>query len=303
MAKKPRLVKGTLSITQKNYIQNNRHKYSTAELAKRLGRQELIIKAYIQSIDSKGFLGEIPDDEVGILDIDFRKTTKWRQMEEQFTPEEMLHFEEMYYAFMKQFKGNVLTTEEQQIYQVIELAIFMERNKKEQMWAEKERGRIEGMLKTEEEKDPVDQNLVLTDQLVKRLSIVMGSRNTRLEEFNKLLAQQGKILDSLKATRNQRMKAYEDSSKSFVGLIKSLDEPHIKEQIGLHMDALKISMEKALKKLKQPHQYVNQEIDTPITVSEDEDEDTENSINEGEVDVVDDLAHTHSPSENLEIDE
>jgi len=269
MAKKPRISKTGLSVKEKDYIYNNRDKYTIEELAQRLKKEILLVKLHIQSLDSNNFIKD-SEEKLEYTQLDLRKRSEWKMFQEQFTPEELVYIEELYYRYIQQFKGDVLTTEEQQIFQILEITVFSNRIKRQMMVDEEDKIRINRDLESELNKGQT-ANQVLIQSLHNRLNTINAARNTKLSEYDELIKQHGKLLDQLKATRNQRIKSIEDSSKSFVGLIKSLDDPAIREQIGIDIEALRISTARAIFQLKQPHKYINGEIDFPLQTGQDND--------------------------------
>ncbi len=73
------------------------------------------------------------------------------------------------------------------------------------------------------------------------------------------------MLKEMKATREQRVKRFEDSKTSFSGWMAYLiSNPDITRSYGLEMEKMRLAMEKEKGRLSQFHKYSDDMVDQPF---------------------------------------
>jgi len=243
-----------------------------SEIAKRVRRAEHQVAKYCREVYGKG--EDLPPEAEENADFkrELRTRTEWKILQTQFTPDELKYYQELYGNFMRQFKEDIEHTEEFQIFSLIEKIIMMNRFKT------KERQIEEELLAIDRELTNILLNEDPDDDSVKRK--VAGLQNKklainstlkhRIETYTALDKQKDEIMKRLGGAREQRIKNIESSKQSWAGLIRMLiQDKKARKAEGRHAALRAIAMAQAEEKLKQPHRYINGEIDQPLLVPED----------------------------------
>jgi hypothetical protein len=73
------------------------------------------------------------------------------------------------------------------------------------------------------------------------------------------------MLKELKGTREQRIKRLEDSKETFASWIQALvQHPDMREELGVEMEKMRLSMEKERVRLAEYHKYEDGLVDQPF---------------------------------------
>lgn len=113
--------------------------------------------------------------------------------------------------------------------------------------------------------------------LEQQIAYARNSIGQYTTEYTKLLGEQKAINQSLKATRDQRIKKIEDSKTTFAGLLRALDDEELRKRMGDDAELMKLAKDKSKKKLSEYHLFANGELDQPLLTPE-----SIESINDGE---------------------
>lgn len=257
------MAKATLSINDKLFIEQNYDDLSTKEIADRLGKNINDIIDYIHNSMKTHTLEELSSN-LSILN----KKPEWKLLRRQFTKDELELFEYSYNRLLEQFNNDVLPTEEKQIFQAIELEIFMHQNKRNRKRAVEETQRIELELQNEKNKDDLDYDRAKIENLQQQLAAYTSSLTATSREYNELSAKHGKIIETMKGTRDQRIKQLSDSKVNFLSLIKALEDEGFRKKQMTEMEIMRAAFQKEKERLTTPHVYSDNNIDTPILTIE-----------------------------------
>lgn len=259
--------KTRLTRESEKFIVDNMANFSSDEIAKKLN---CTVKAVENVIE---VYGNLPEQNVAWKQY-LRKSIVWKQLKDQFSEDELQYFEESFVALMGQFNEDVWKTEESQIFQLITLDILMKRNLKAKRATRNHIEELEHLQRDMVARYNGDYT-AMTDgdrsfiiDLEKQISGSRSAESNNSREFVEFQKQYNDILQQLKGTREQRIKQIESSKTSFVSMVKTLLEKDVQEKESRQMELFKLASQKELKRLGQPHQYVNQEIDLPILTSE-----------------------------------
>lgn len=261
---------GRLSKDDERYILTNAGRMTPEKIASNLNRSLEVIDKFIRkNYKPKQKVESGEETEIFIIKQELRNSEQWKILESEFTKDELRLFEEQYIKLMNQFKSNVLPTEETQIFQAIKLDILMHRNLAARQRSLQDIQRLEhaqdDFLKAHSNVNDMDQ----TDKdfamaLDQQLQAARNAEQFRTTEYVKLHERHGKILETLKATREQRIKDIEDSKESLLGLFKMLQQKDLQEQVGRETELLRLSGEKEYDRLGQLHEYEDGGLDRPI---------------------------------------
>jgi len=256
-----------LAAKDKRYIERNSEKYTDAELADKLHRPLHQIRKY--RVEYMGISDGMSQDETSATKVKnvLKGRPEWKEFRAQFTKDELALFEYTYVNLMAQFKNDVLVTEEKQIFQAIELEIFLNRNKRYRKQALDEIIRLKKLLNKALNSDK-DESETYISGLERQIQFVSADEHGKTMEYKTLLEKYEAIMKSLKATRDQRIKNIESSTKSFVGFLKALEDNEVREQEGRQMELLKLAIDKERGRLSSYHEYDDKSIDRPLLNAE-----------------------------------
>jgi hypothetical protein len=243
-----------------------------SEIARRVRRAEHQVAKYCREVYGKG--EDLPPEAEENADFkrELRTRSEWKILQTQFTATELAYYQELYGNFMRQFKEDIEHTEEFQIFSLIEKIIMMNRFKTKEKQIEEELLQIDreltNILLNEDQDDDAVKRRVATLQN-KKLAINSTLKH-RIETYTALDKQKDEILKRLGGAREQRIKNIESSKQSWAGLIRLLiQDKKARKAEGRHAALRAIATYKAAEKLKEPHRYINGEIDQPLLTPED----------------------------------
>jgi hypothetical protein len=209
------------------------------------------------------------DPDRHIIRAELRTSEAWRQLKNEFTPDELKYFEECYIKLMSQFKGDVLASEETQIFQAVKFELLMNRNLRERKTAREDIESLQLRQKFVLEKaqnasgiSDEDREYVLS--LETQLNIAKQAEQSRTNEYVKLQERHASLLKDLKSTRDQRVKQIESSKVSFLGVIRNLMERDQQEREGRALELTKLAGQREYTRLGRPHKYDDGSEDSPI---------------------------------------
>lgn len=249
--------RGFLSKDDKHYIETFKDKKTPAEIAVHLNRPVTQVQRYLAETVS----GSSPK-AYSLLDV-VRRRPEWKQLQQQFTKDELTFFEYRYLQLLTQFGiDNVTPTEDMQIYQVITLEILTQRVMRQMKNAEEERDRYDKILK---------QDNISKEEQRRAEDRIDAANKTITACTNKhdgYLLRQNNGLRELKATRDQRIRVVEDSKKSFLGLMKAIQEEEFRSREGREAALVRKAAEKEKERLARPHKFADGFVDQPLNTPE-----------------------------------
>lgn len=261
---------GKLTNWEKAYIQDNYGRMTVEEIAKKLQCAVARIEKYLQTNgEVKVPNTEAERERITIRD-ELRATETWKRLKDEFIPEELKYFEENYIKLMSQFKGDVLPTEETQIFQLIKFEILMSRNLVARQRALGDIARLEKMQEEYIAQSGGETSLMTDDQkdflmnLETQLQAAKAAEQSRTGEYVKLQERHDALMKTMKATRDQRIKQIESGKVSFLGVLKMLQDREIQEHEGKFAELVSMAANKEHQRLGRPHTYEDGNQDSPI---------------------------------------
>jgi len=255
-----KLKNGPISTKEKEFIQAN-GALGVQAIADRLGRSPTFVKKHLREA--------APPAAAAATAL--RDTAAWKRLKDQLTAPELVYFEEQYQGWMEQIgEDDVLASERTQVIKVIMYEVMLDRTLRQskrvavdieaaELGIEKCRKQIASPTNGEEvtkAKGELPSLLDMRDGLYtqkERLSV----------EHAKLDEKHQKLMEALKATRDQRLSKVE-SRRSFLDLIKSLQNDEIRKRAEFEMDQMNRAARKELQRLAAPHQFADGQFDRPI---------------------------------------
>lgn len=258
--------KGRWTDEERAYVDKHINDKSLEELALELKRPLRAVVKYKNTQYGKVTVKDIRDG--------LKNTPEWKQLTKEFFEDELDVFEHRYAEVVSQFADDVLPTEKTQIFQMIKYEILMGRNLESKKRAIEQindfqilKGQLKKKGKTPEDK----QQIFYVEEQMRSLEISLGAKAS---EYVNLQKQHESILKNMKATRDQRVKNAEGRRKSWVDIIKALEEKEFRDNEGAELALMQKAINKERDRLSEYHQYSVDVVDKPIltyeTVGEDE---------------------------------
>ncbi len=256
---------------ERDYIDENCRDQSPTELARALGKspqsvinylkQQSAIPKVVRSYNEPPKSPEILPDYAC---VGLRAKHEYQNLYSELTPEEIIFFEKSYGALIEQFQGDVLPTEEKQIFQAIKLEVFMHRNERSRFQCENDLRDIEEQLSDQEGLPKASQNEQVIGTLRDQRRSLMISTPMLAKEWNEYQDKHGKLMQSIRGTRDQRVKQIVDAKSNILGLLKEFQKKEYREQQARESELRKFAMQKETERLSKEHKYMDGTIDRPL---------------------------------------
>ena len=245
--------RGKFSEEELNFIKQNVRTKSVDQIAHYLDRNPKTVRKHIENLDIAH--KDMTPEEFDNLSLRNKLHSReyWTEVKRQFTEREISYFEKIWVKLIKQFREDILPTEELQIKQLITTDILMNRSMVERKRSLEEIERIDVVLLEEYAKPLGERNTERIMNLEQQLSLVRGSQSTHTNEYTKLSKEYKDLAKDLKATRDQRLQRIEDGKTSWIGLIRMLEDEDVREREGIDMEVMALSADKAMDELSEYH--------------------------------------------------
>lgn len=261
---------GPWSRQEKDYIAKYAETKLPSQIAKDLRRNEEAIIKYMQAnnmVSSSKKLGSDAKVEHNIKD-----TPHWEELKKQFSKEELESFLYHWNNTIKQFRDDVLHTEELQIIDMIKLELLMNRLLTQETLIKANIEQLKSDLEDikripADSRSPDDKNdMYELDRQIANLYVSIGSIN---KEYRENLKEKIKILDKLKATREQRIKEIQSGKETMAGWIRQLLlSPQLLNRLGSDMEKMRLATLVEYDRLSDYHTYVDGMVDQPLLTPE-----------------------------------
>jgi hypothetical protein len=269
-----RLKRGRLGKPELAFIKNNVGKIPVEQIAKQLNRDVQTINAWIKenmAVDASG------DHPISLAETairnELRASPEWKELERQFLPEELTAFEHYYCKLMTQFGNDILPTEIIQIFLLIKFQILMDRNLKSRSRALQDIQRLEKDIDDfysshppVSQMAPMDRDVIIN--MENQLVAAREAEQSKTTEYTKLSEKHSALMKDLKGTREQRINKIENSKKTFLGLLRDLQDEEFRRQENEEIDFMREAVKKERDRLSTSHRYVDDSIDQPLLTPE-----------------------------------
>jgi hypothetical protein len=177
----------------------------------------------------------------------------------------MAFFEEEFVKLMAQFRGDVLTSEEMQIFDVIRFDVLKGRNLIEQRKLKEELAEAERDLARRRDEDEEGVRTAVSHVRDLRAAMTaLGSEYGRLQESHR------DLLRALKSTREQRIKEINSGKDTVLGLIRQMQSEEFRELEGRELALARLAADREMARLSQDHLYEDGQMDRPVLTAEKE---------------------------------
>jgi len=256
---------GRFTLDEIEYIEQNYKKIEVKLIAKHLSRKASSVKRYItEHIVNPG--KSIAAQNLR-LEYDIKTRPYWKDIEAQFTEDELPLFVYYWEKTISQFKDDVLPTEELQIVDMVKIELLMSRGLKQQNTNQQNIALLEKLLVDEQAQNVPDPMKV--NSLSTQVALARSAQTAWSKEFQELSNRKLAILKELKATRQQRVKNLESSKANFIGMLAELIEnKNIRKEWGEYIEKMRVATEVEMRRLTDYHQYNDGVVDQPIFTAE-----------------------------------
>jgi hypothetical protein len=260
--------RGALSTEEIEYIKANINRQSINDIAIALNRTVKPIERFCSdnNLTVLGMSEETYDDT--LLMARLHSQPYWEEVKKQFDDNDLEYFAITWVRMMKQFKDNILYSEEMQVKQWITLDIMANKVMRDRKHAQEQVARLEEMLNREYSISEEHRDTETIVRLETELSMVRNAQASFTTEHTKILDRIEKTQRDLKAARADRVKKIEDSKSSFTGLLKALEDAEVRKRMGEDLEVNRIAKDEAIKRLSQYHTYEDGTVDRPFLSAE-----------------------------------
>lgn len=268
MAKKS----GRFSKEEEKFIRENHATMSVDQLADELNREHDTMKRKIVS------MGLTRDDEGRVTyDVGFELETRryYKNLEKQFTKEEMEDFKVEWCEIIAQFNNDVLHTEEGQIVDAIKYQIMMDRCMNEQQRCYDTINRAQAELSVLEQiQQPEPEEVMEMEGLMREVGDAQAAIDASINNYVKFQKEKNTLLQKIKGVREDRVKQIENKAETFgTWLSRIITDKKLRKTLGEDLEKHKVATDVEKIRLAAYHKYEDGEIDqvllTPETVKED----------------------------------
>jgi hypothetical protein len=208
--------------------------------------------------------------EVEAAEFDLESKPYWPELKGQFTEEELKMFKYHWTRVISQFKDDVIPTEEIQVVDMVKLDILMNRRlntDKQNIDQISELRRLLDEMGPPSVEDP--DGMEATLRMEQQLGVLQAAQESIGRDYRDLQDKKNKMLKDMRATREQRVKKYEDSKQSFVAWMTQLmTKPELVKKYGLDMEKRRLAMLEEARRLSEHHTYTDGTIDQPFLTPE-----------------------------------
>ncbi len=261
MAKKENK-RGAFSTVEMEFIKRNRETMNVDQMGEELGRSPEAVQKNLYKIDGS-FKAQAVAQE---FEAELKAKPYWPNLVRQYSDAELLLYQYQYVNYSKQFQEGKTHAEESQILKLIDLEIMLERLKLEHnvliKTIEDFQRAVDAELEVEGDKTDATKAYItnLNNQIMGARAAITNAQKT----YNEVLDKHIKLMASLKATRDQRLKDVETKDVTFFGWLKAMSDKTVRDAVSRDAEMMKLAMGKLKGQLGEYHQYEDGEIDRPL---------------------------------------
>ena len=251
--------KGRFSKKEEEFIKNNLRGLSHEEIAQELDRDPDSVRDFIK----RKFKVGLSSMEEAAYELEERPY--WAELRAQFDEKELELFKYHWTRVISQFKDDVIPTEEIQVVDLIKLELLMNRCLKVNKSNMDQINAFTELIREERALDPDQQDVDTVINLERQVASLRASQESLNRDYRDLQTKKNSMLKEMKATREQRVKRYEDSKHSFTGwVIHLISNPELTRSYGIEMEKMRLATQKEMDRLGRFHQYEDGQVDQPF---------------------------------------
>lgn len=250
-----------LQDNEKEFIKKNAGTLSPAEIARSLHRKTEIVLNYMrdESLIISNKSGQKSNNQI---ERELKKKPFYADLMRQLFPEELDFFNEHWIGMMSQFNGDLMPSEELELKELLIIEILKNRESAAEKERLEEKSRLEKEIRQERSLKQPDREKIR--DLQQTLTQYSSASSTYVRNFKDLCEKADKMRKALHASRQDRVKNYENSKVDFVSWLKLIEDNDQKLKASREMEIMKQAQIKERQRLYDNHEYANKEIAPPI---------------------------------------
>ena len=254
--------RGPWSKQEKAYIAENAAKSGYKEIAAVLQRNPQSVAKYIRENHASSFTEKAKSAE-----YDIQKSPVWRDLERQFSAEELRMFLYHWGRIISQFRDDVYPTEEMQVVDTIKLEILMNRAVTQQQQVMQDIAGLETILVAERSNEVTDHAEI--GNIERQVGVLRAAQESLNKDYQDMLKQKNGILKEMKATRDARIKNLESNKHNFLSFMRQIVENReMRTRLGRDMEKMRLATDVEYSRLSEWHEYEDGEVDQPFLTPE-----------------------------------
>ena len=251
--------KGRISKEEELYIGANINSKTPRQIAQDLDRDPESVSAFIR----RKFKIGVSEEEMAAFELEGRPY--WAELELQFTKGELELFKYHWSRIISQFKDDVVPTEELQVVDLIKIELLMNRCLKQNRENIDQISAYEQLVAEERARDPDQQDRDAVFNLERQIASLKASQESLNRDYRELQSKKSSMLKEMKATREQRVKRFEDSKQNFSSwIVHLMTNPDLVKRYGFEMEKMRLAILKEKNRLSEYHEYSDGQIDQPL---------------------------------------
>ena len=256
--------RGALSTEEMEYIKANVHKESLEDIATAINRTVKPVARFCadNNLTVAGMSEEVYDET--LLMARLKSQPYWEEVTKQFSDGDLEYFSVTWVKMMKQFRDDILYSEEMQVKQWITLEIMANKVMQDRKSAQEQVIRLEELLAREYSISEEHRDIETIVRLETELSMVRNAQASFTTEYTKILDKIERTQKDLRAVRADRVKKIEDSKSNWSGLLKALEDVEVRKRMGEDLEVNRIAKDKAIERLSKYHTYGDGTVDRPF---------------------------------------
>lgn len=259
--------RGALSASDMDFIRKYIDKMSPEEMAARLNRKVDPVLRYIERnrIGQK-FAEARQTAEKSEHDLykDLRGKIFWKSLREQLSQQELDYFAEHWIQLVLQFNGDLAPSEEMELKELLILEILKNRETSAERARLVLKDELENQIKEERKKGGKIMDRELIRELNQQLTNLAVTSSGFVKTFKELCDRADKMRKALHASRQDRVKGFEDAKMDFVAFLRRLEERGEKIKVGREMEIVRMAKEREHERLGSFHQFADGKVDRPL---------------------------------------
>ena len=260
--------RGKLSLAEMEFISQNCRTMSVESIAERINRTIEPVLRYLKENDLPCAGLDESQEEEEMFKRRLKSGPHWKGLIAQFNNEEMEHFVIQWVTYMRQFKGDVLPTEEMQLKQYIITEMLVGDILKRRKEVNETIDEYTTRLNREKKKPEGERNDVAMATWEELIAQAKMNAGTIVKDYTTLSEELKRINKELKGTREQRVKQIEDSKENWTGLAKRWNDAEYRETEGRDAELFRLASLRARDILSQFHTYLDGVVDRPFLTPE-----------------------------------
>jgi hypothetical protein len=269
---------GALSDSERAYLAANRDSMTVEEMAEALGRNVRTVEKNLLVGKAVAPPGERVEMDVTLKEL--RRSALYRGVKAEMTDDEVVYFEEQYCRYHRQFREDLTHSEVGSIAKAIRYEVLMHRLGRQAKSFIERAEQTRKMLKaivakhasaaevTKEDRDRAFSLELQADELMKRSAATTS-------EFVKLESEHDRLMESLRATRKQRVDKSDVGTRDYLSLIRQLTKDDEREREARELEFMRRSISKEVERLSAPFEFpggASSPLITPETVASKDDD-------------------------------